>query len=89
MVDDTLALKSQLSGDESIHTNVHDRLSRNEEAKSGRRDIMTEDEFKDAARKRSVNERACTLADYREIQEKRSKWYCLGRTPAQLSDHGI
>ena len=66
-VDDVLALNPQLTAAEVIDQRIHDQLSRDEEGLRGRRDIMTEGEFKDAVRKRTANERSCKMEDYHAI----------------------
>ena len=63
-VDDTLELNRELTAAEVIDQRIVDRLSRDERGLAGRRDIMTEDEFKDAVRQRTVNERSCKMEDY-------------------------
>ena len=58
-VDDTLELNPELTAAQVIDQRMVDRLSRDERSLGGGRDIMTEDEFKDAVRQRTVNERSC------------------------------
>ena len=66
-VDDTVELNPQLNAAEVLDQRVVDRLSRDEPSLGGGRDIMTEDEFKDAVRQRTVNERSCKMEDYHAI----------------------
>ena len=66
-VDDVLALNPQLTAAEVIDQRIHDQLSRDEEGLRGRRDIMTEGEFKDAVRKRTATERSCKMEDCHAI----------------------
>lgn len=84
MVDDALALNPQMFAEEIIDTRIHDRLSLDGAPVRGNHDIMTEDEFKDAVRRRALNEHACTIADFHEIllERKKKHMYCWGRTPA-------
>ena len=49
-VDDTLELNPELTAAEVIDQRMVNRFSRDERSLGGRRDIMTEDEFKDAVR---------------------------------------
>ena len=82
-VDDALALNPQLTAAEVIDKRIHDRLYRDEEGPRGRRDIMTEDEFKDAVRKRTANERSCKMEDYHAIllESKKKHFELRGHDP--------
>jgi hypothetical protein len=81
------ASEGSISAEDIIENRLQDRPAKNEAAKSGRRDIMSVDSFKNAVRACANNECAATVSDLRDmLLDAKSKDMLLrGKDPALVS----